>query len=80
MQANIKFHQCLPVLSAAIHLSLSDTKRALHKLLFSNNLEYAFVVSNCFHAQSLDYILTLLSSKSLEAASADLARQFAQKI
>jgi hypothetical protein len=33
LQANARFKQNLPILSAATHLSLSDAKKALQKLL-----------------------------------------------
>lgn len=45
----MKFNQNIPILSAAIHLSLSDSKKALQKLLLSNNLEYAYIVANLFY-------------------------------
>jgi hypothetical protein len=46
------------VLAAATHLSLSDSKQALLKLVLSQQYEYAFVVAKLFYPEALDQILT----------------------
>lgn len=48
-QANNRFDQGKPLIAAAIHLSLSDTKNCLVKLILSNNLEYAYVIAKMFY-------------------------------
>lgn len=68
------------MLSAAIHLSLSDSKKALQKLLLSNNLEYAYILASTFCPEALDHLSSLLSAKALEAAANDLAHGIASKI
>lgn len=53
-QAQRRFEQRQPLLSAAIHLSLNDVRKAIQKLLLSNNVEYAFVLAKNFDKSSLD--------------------------
>jgi len=50
-------------MAAAIHLSLNDTRRAIQKLLLSNNAEFAFVLANVFDKDCLDQVLTFLFQK-----------------
>lgn len=64
IQAQKKFEQREPLLAAAIHLSLNDTRRAVQKLLLANELEHAFVLAKAFDQGSLDYILTRLFLRS----------------
>ena len=61
-------------------MSLSDTKKAIQKLLLSNNLEYAYVVSSLFYPKALDYILSLLFVKTLEADASYLAAKILEGI
>lgn len=63
LQARAKFNQNLPILAAATHLSLSDAKKAIQKLIQSNNLDYAYVVATLFYPEAIDQILVLLIPK-----------------
>jgi hypothetical protein len=63
-QAQRRFEQRLPLLSAAIHLSLNDMRRAIQKLLLSNSAEFAFVLARQFDKSSIDQICTVLLSKT----------------
>ena len=64
-QAQRRFDQRQPLLSAAIHLSLNDIRRAIQKLLLSNNTEFAFVLAKNFDKGSVDHICTILMDKTV---------------
>ena len=54
-----------PLLSAASHLSLSDTGGAIQKLLMSNLPEFAFPIAKEFMPGALDQVLVLLFNKTV---------------
>ena len=64
-QAQQKFEQRLPLLAAAIHLSLNDMRRAIQKLLLSNNAEFALVLAKQFDRASIDHVCTVLLEKTV---------------
>jgi hypothetical protein len=53
------------LLSAAIHLSLNDVRRAIQKLLLSNNVEFALVLAKQFDKSSVDHICTIMLEKTI---------------
>jgi len=54
-----------PLLSAASHLSLSDSKCAIQKLLFANLPEFAYVLAKEFLPSALDQVLVTLFNKTV---------------
>jgi len=61
-------------------LSLSDTKKAIQKLLLSNNLEYAFSLAQMFYSKAIDQISILLFMKALEAGAFSIASKLVEGI
>ncbi len=62
-QAEEKFSQKIPIFSAAIHLSINDSKRAIKKLILSSRIEYAYVVASLCNLKLIDQVITLLIPK-----------------
>ena len=50
-----------------MHLSLNDSKKAIQKLILSNNLEYAWIVAQMFYPAALDHLAMLLHLKCVES-------------
>ena len=65
LQAFKKFEQREPLLAASIHLSLNDVRRAIQKLILSNNAEFAYVLAKSFDKSSLDHVCTVLFQKTV---------------
>ena len=64
-EAAARFTQGEPLLSAACHLSLNDTKSAIQKLLLSNLPEFAYAIAKELYPSGLDQILVALFNKSV---------------
>lgn len=79
-QAQRRFEQRQPLLSAAIHLSLNDVRRAIQKLLLSNNIEFAFVLAKNFDQGSVDHICTILMEKTIFMGQMAITNQLLELI
>jgi len=51
-------------LSAASHLSLSDSKAAIQKLLLANQPEFAYALAKEFMVEAVDQVLVMLFKKT----------------
>ncbi|OMJ90152.1 hypothetical protein SteCoe_7544 [Stentor coeruleus] len=68
---------CEPILSAATHLSLKDTKAALNKLMRSHELSYALALAEIFTLPSNE-IRLYLARRSEKKGLWDLAMKFVE--
>ena len=64
-EARKLFTQNKPILAAASHLSISDSRKAVKKLILSNNLTYAYALCDLLFPEGIDQVVSLLYLKAM---------------